>query len=571
MQNPKHKCYLDFQMNAITKIFPVLTYSSFYQTSVLPPVSLEKLMDFDLERVVVAFTLLRNVVNKKVPTDVGHPVIQALILRLGKSKSTRAMSFLTGHDPFVLTHGVVISKIVTDLFKILRFNAPKESMNSAKLEQAIFDVLLIYNEYHYQATLEPKPDDHQVVWRILLMQQISGVNEIDYTRTAIPKHLVFDRFLKAQLGDQYKIFEQILLEKTGVTIPLEFLVVLLNVYLSATQSKNGLVSIDRADRTYQILIDAGLVIDAKSVDSEKFDVGMLVSHPFFRNSQGEMYLIDYADFALISDKIWSYFLYTIPEIRALFPGVTNPNQYFSYLGKEYVEKYLLRTLFQQLHKTGNRVLFTEDKNLPDIAIILNEKDVFLFEVKASALHYNVLAQQNVPDFQKFLDLNFARDKKGVKQLVNNIQYLSTDLGTLYKLRCPQKKLTVYPVIIYTDPHLDKNAVNDYINVGAKPLLDALRPCFKEIKPVTMIRADFFVENIDLLRKDRSLLKRMIDAYYKQFKKRMDKYAGFRSTENYINAMISFDRFVAGQEGLYRTDKLKILNQLTELFKLRDEG
>lgn len=559
-------------MSAKTNIFPVLNYSSFYQTKVVPPVSLDKLMDFDLERVVVMFILLRNAVNKKAPTDVTHPVILALILRLGTSKSTRAMSFLTDKThPFVLTHGVVISKIVTDLFKIMSFNAPKESMESAKLEQAIFDVLMIYNEHHYEGTLEPKPDDHQVVWRILLMQEISGLNEIDYTRTAIPKHLIFDKFLKTKLGDQYKVFEQILLEKTGVTIPLEFLVILLNVYLSATQAKNGLVFIDRADRTYQILIDAGLVIDAKSVDAGKFDVGILVSHPFFRNSEGEMYLIDFSDFALITDKIWSYFLYTIPEIRALFPGVRSPNEYFSYLGKEYVEQYLLRTLFLQLHKTGNRVLFTEDKNLPDIALILNEKDVFLFEVKASALHYNVMAQKSVANFQEFLDLNFSRDKKGVKQLVRNIEYLSTDSGDLYELRCPQKKLTIYPLIIYTDPHLDKNAVNDYINVSAKPLLDMHRHSFKEIKPVTMISADFFVENINLLRKDRSLLKRMIEAYYKQFKKRMEKYAAFRSTENYMNAMISFDQFVAGQEGLYRTDKLKILNELTELFKLRETG
>lgn len=559
-------------MNEKSKLFPVLNYSSFYQTKTVPPVSLEKLMDFNLEEVIILFILLRNAVNRETPTDTSHPVIKALIFRLGNNKSTRAMSFLTNQTaPYVLTHSVVISKIVTDLFKIIKFNAPKEGMNSIKLEQAIFDVLLIYNEYHYEGTLEPQPDDHQVVWRLLLMQNISGLNEIDYTRTAIPKHLIFDKFLKTKLGDKYKTFENVLQEKTGINNPLEFLVILLNVYLAATQSENGLVSIDRADRTYQILIDAGLVINTDSVDTKKFDVGTLVSHPFFRNSQGQMFLIDHSDFALITDKIWSYFLFTIPEIRALFPGVNNANQYFSYLGKEYVEKYLLRTLFQSLYKTGNRVIYTEDKNLPDIALILNEKDVFIFEVKASALHYNVLAQKSIENFQEFLDSNFARGKKGVKQLVSNIRYLSTDQDNLYQLRCPQEKLTIYPVIIYTDPHLDKNAVNDYINVSAKPLLDAFRGSFKEIKPITMISADFFLENIDLLQKDRSLIKRMIDAYFRQFKKRMNKYAGFRSTKNYMDAMVSFDRFSAGQEGIYRTDKLKMLGQLTELFKLRENG
>lgn len=556
-------------MNAKTNIFPVLNYSSFYQTKTIPTVPLDLLKEFDLEKVVVMFILLRNAINKKVPTDVSNPVIQAIISRLGKIKSNRVMAFLTNsEEPFVLTQSVVISKIVTDLFKIIKFNSPRESMNSAKLEQAIFDVLMIYNEFQYEATLNPKPDDHQVVWEILLMQEISGLNEIDYTRTAVPKHLIFDKFLKIRLGEKYKIFERILLKKTGVTIPLEILVILLNVYLTATQSENGLVSIDPKDRTYQILIDAGLVIDVKTLDSEKFNIGTLVSHPFFRNSLGEMYLIDYSDFALITDKIWSYFLYTIPEIRLLFQGVSNPNQYFSFLGKEYTEKYLLRTIFQQLDKTGNRVLFSEDRFLPDVALILNEKDIFLFEIKASSLHYNVLAQKSTKDFQEFIDSNFVRDKKGVKQLVNNIRYLSVDEHNLYKLRCSQKKLTIYPIIIYTDPHLDKNAVNDYINVTAIPLLDTLRPMFREIKPVTMIRADFFIENITLLQKDRSLLKKMIDAYYRHFKKRMNKYSAFRSTENYMNAMIPFDRFVAGRGGIYRIDKLKILNHLTKLFELR---
>jgi len=85
----------------------------------------------------------------------------------------------------------------------------------------------------------------------------------------------------------------------------------------------------------------------------------------------------------------------------------------------------------------------------------------------------------------------------------------------------------------------------------------------------MINADFFLENISSLQQDRSLLKRLIDDYFRQFKKTMKRYSRFQSTKNYVDAIGSFDRHVAGKEGIYRIDKMKVLDELVKLYKLHE--
>jgi len=73
------------------------------------------------------------------------------------------------------------------------------------------------------------------------------------------------------------------------------------------------------------------------------------------------------------------------------------------------------------------VIETEDKNLADITAILNEKDIFFIEIKSSALHYKVIAEREVELFKKFIDDNFASQKKGATQLFNNIRYFEKAL------------------------------------------------------------------------------------------------------------------------------------------------
>ena len=70
-----------------------------------------------------------------------------------------------------------------------------------------------------------------------------------------------------------------------------------------------------------------------------------------------------------------------------------------------------------------------------------------------------------------------------------------------------------------------------------------------------------MENINLLVKDRGLLKRLISNYHFPVKISKRNYLKFRSTEKYVQSMVSFDNFVIGKKNNYRYRKV---------FKLKEE-
>lgn len=545
-------------------------YTNFYENRSIPEDPISQLSLFDLEEVILVLILIKNSLNPKKLENLENNTLKALITRLPKPKQKRLLLFLANPKiPYALTNGIVISKVITDVIRLLKYNDPKTDINSIELEENLLDVILAYNEIHYAAKLEPKPDDHLVLWKLLLMQDISGIDMVTFSRTSVPRQMTFNKFLQFKMGDSFAEFEDNLRSATGVSNIHEFILIFLKIYALGTQSHNGLMSIDKTDRAYNILIDTGLVIDANMEESDKFELPSLISHPFFMNSKGQLFLIDTTDFELVVNKIFAHLLFIKGEISRFLPKINSYNNYQSLIGYEYTEKYLMRNLFLSMQKPGCRIILSDDKYLPDLTIILNERDIILFEIKDTSMHFNVSYLQDVQAFQDFIDKNFATGKKGVRQLLNNIGYLKTDEHNLYQLKTGQQKISIYPVIIFTDQHLTKNGVNDYIAEKARDDLAELKPHFKDIKPPTMIHYDFFVENISLLRQNPSLLKKSIDLYQKTFRQKMSKYNKFRSNANYMDAMVSFDRFIIGHNKLYRLDKMSILNQINKIFNLRD--
>lgn len=551
-------------------IHPVLMYTNFYQNKPIPDDPLSQLGLFNFEEVILVLILLKNSLNPKKLESIENETFKTLISRLPKVKQKRLLLFLANPTiPYALTNGIVVSKIITDVIKLLKYNDPKIEITSVEFEENLLDVILAYNENHYTAKLEPQPDDHQVLWKLLLMQDISGIDIVTFSRTSVPRQLVFHKFLQLKMGDKFAEFEDNLREVTGVSNIHEFILILLKIYALATQNLNGLITIDKTDRAYKILIDSGLVVDAKMDECEKFDLPTLISHPFFRTSKGELYLIDSTDFELVVNKIFSYLLFSKGEIGRFLPKINNYNNYKSLIGYEFIEKYLMGNLFQSMQKAGCRIILSDDKHLPDVTIILNERDIFLIEIKDTSMHFNVSYLQDVQAFQDFIDKYFVTERKGVKQLLNNIEYLTTDKQSLFKLKADRKKINVYPLIVFTDQHLTKNGVNDYVACKAHDKMAELKPNFKDIKPLTMIHYDFFVENISLLQQMPSLLKKSIDSYHRSCRQKMSKYQKLRSTANYMDAMISFDRFIVDHNKLYRLDKMFILNQIDKIFNLHD--
>jgi len=137
------------------------------------------------------------------------------------------------------------------------------------------------------------------------------------------------------------------------------------------------------------------------------------------------------------------------------------------------------------------------------------------------------------------------------------------------LRTAKSKVTIYPVIIYTEQHLDKHAVNDYVNEKFSHLLNDFTSPFHEIKPLVMIHFDFFVENISLLDSQPSLFKKAINAYISHWNKKRAAYTRSKGNMDYLTAMISFDKFIIGFEKLYMLEQRFIFRNISRIFKMTD--
>ncbi|SKB40648.1 hypothetical protein [Daejeonella lutea] len=551
---------------------PILNYSTFYPNWEIPARPLDLVGDFNIEEVILMLVALRNSLERN-RYDLQHDnMVSALISELPTEKSTRLRSFLFGNPQFTLIHSVVISKVLVDLFRQLSSNKPILDFEKGHYEERILDLILIYNEQHYDNMLgERAQDSHELVWGLMMMQNLSGVNEIHYARTGPIKHLIFLRYLRTTVGKHFMRFEQSLKDSTGMGNINQFLAIFLSIFsfLTKRDVPNSLLpQIDLEDPNYSYLKLMGLVLDRESVETENFDVGTLLTHPFFQTSDGKTYILDHRDFSLMIERVFMYVLYHKSNICELL-AITNYNGMLGHFGLHYYERYLLNGLFTTMERPGVRMIASDDNNLSDFTLIVNETDVFIIEVKAVSVHYRVFDQQDLVGFKTYLDDNFS-GKKGVQQLVRNISYLTNDRFKLLSLKKPSSKLNVFPIIVFVDPQAGVHGVNDYVSGIAEEKFEALRHNFKSIRPLTMISCDFFLENIELLQNDRSLFKRLIMSYHSAIQNRKLSYKKFPSTENYVKAMVGFDQLSIGKEGIYRRDQKAIFKNLVTIFKLKEK-
>jgi hypothetical protein len=145
-----------------------------------------------------------------------------------------------------------------------------------------------------------------------------------------------------------------------------------------------------------------------------------------------------------------------------------------------------------------------------------------------------------------------------------------DSSNLLAFKKPTNKLNIFPIIIFVDPQMSTHGVGDYVGEKAKIEFAKFSNSFKEVKPLTMINIDFFIENLELLQRDRSLLKKLIQDYHNSINSKKQQYQKFRSTHNYVKSMISFDLFIIGKKGVYRQEQQKIFKHLAKIFNLKDQ-
>jgi hypothetical protein len=548
------------------RLTPVLDYSTFYQGHQPLKEPLEILKGYDYEMVILTMVGLRNSLDRNRYQHQKDGAVEKIIGNLPDQKAERLKAFLQSGHSFTFVQSAVIDKIVLDLFKGLKNNQITRSLNDGQYEQRIFDVLLSYNECFYDnGILDGSFNRHELMWTLVMMQGVSRVSKVDFVRTGLIKHLLLLDFLQKSLGVDFGKLEKSFRERTGLAT-IYFFISLRHIFDFVERSGALVPEFQRNDPSLSYVKPMELLINREVAGEANFDMGMMLSKPFFETSSGKIYLIDHRNFSFMSERAFLYLLFKKTSYQQL-AGFKDMNGLLSHFGKKYYEEFLMGTLLNQMARPRVRVVASDDVYLADFTLILNETDVFLFEVKSVAQHYRIFDEQSAEKLRKHVDENYVEGKKGIAQLDRYIGYIHEDCGWQLQIRNTLNKLNIYPIIVCTDQKAATYGINDYVGQKADMVFSKFKTGFRKVMPLTMIQADFFVDNILLLSKEKLMLKKLIKGYHYFLKGKKERFAKDNSPQNLIKSMTSFDQYAIEKYGAFTIPQEQIYYHLEKVFRL----
>ena len=231
-----------------------------------------------------------------------------------------------------------------------------------------------------------------------------------------------------------------------------------------------------------------------------------------------------------------------------------------------VEKSLFKNvLTTSFSKYWQRALFDdESKGKPD-AMFKIGNHLFIIELKDSLMSENVMESLDYKSIENHIIRTFIQSegkRKAIQQLVVYIEkYENNEYendGFPYN-----KRLNIYPIIIYTDYKYRINGLNHFLSVKFGELIyqkDIQKSTKQRIRPLTVIGLDCMF-NLQLKFQDKKLkFADVIDNYHRHIKIREKKYEN-KGAELYSLLYPSFDRYLPENRNI-----LMSVNEIQSILK-----
>lgn len=537
------------------RYFPIVQYSEVYgQRPSVPPASL-KGFNCDqvigliaglnailyLERKIHSTTWQLSVLKKIFPAinDRKRNLIKVVFARY-RSKGGDAVLFCSP----------VLTKIIADYIRAEPSPNPAQT-DELQLQQQLLDLILFENDIYFpQTTTNTTIPNYENLWLNYLNQQF-------YVRTRQRIHesnpllaIFFKDFIiknvpnGAQLIDEFcnhfklQNFEHFVMVVLGLN---------LNSQWGYRHNKMISFTIPPSDPGYGFL--EHLSLSASDLGTATFSTHFgIVPKPFWKNSVGELYVIDYNYLQFTQEFGLIYHFFQNTGIKN-FADTKNYPLYKSFLGKRFYEEFLAKRILAKIFSRKNHQFFSEEtKHFPDIAITINKQKLLLIEVKSASSDAGLLESKDVNKLKSYFTENYGQIKsrsgeknKGVFQLLHSIRLFcnSTELNVLTTY--PKRKVIIYPIIIYIDNVVDIPGANGYLDDLFQTTLDGISGV-KEIKPVVAINLAYFITNFADLMEAPSLFIATIDDYIRLVRDRKRKFAKSQDTRDFWESNTSFDRF-----------------------------
>jgi hypothetical protein len=425
----------------------------------------------------------------------------------------------------------VLSLIIKEALENYLPVEPDRIVNIIKFSEDLFKAILAYNERYYRDT--PNLETFEGLFKVDLQQQY---------------YLRRERFLKLDLLVKFAFISKFLSDDTKLTKPAleycqslgigtvwghaKFFLYLFERLLSREKTANHILRRNGAD--WPVLEQYVFKKETLKPGKKLSLLKDIVPRPLFEYDDDQLIILDYSYFTYGLDQ---GVLYSIYGRSSLKDGILfkNYNNYKAYIGLHYFERFYIGGFLTLIFNKRKYAFVSTDK-YQDF-IIRAGNDIFVMEVKMTDFNANGLENESFEDFKDFLYENFHGGKKGLSQIDRQIGHLDSDpeLQQLLGIK-DTNKLTIYPIIIYSDVNLDMNGVNEYMN---EKYVSTVNGRFQKVQPVTLINGTFFMLYYRHLRAQPAVFSQWLDAYIKSVRQMKKRYQSERGPKNFLLYQKSF--------------------------------
>lgn len=391
---------------------------------------------------------------------------------------------------------------------------------------------------------------------------------------------IFDEFLKndIEIGKYYQDF----IESKHVSNLLDIIRIIWNTYFKILQPEK--------------VFNASKIKNAFNFNENHFDVkeyfNSMSIHPSENQDFTKQFYIEDLDFKLIREKP----IYKLEEnifnvlsvgffVDKIFNSLLFDYYIFinskgysgsfgdfkSYYSEVFVEKYLLRLLldviFEKIKadvKQPGDIGKKQDrfnKDYSDYYLRKGDK-IILFECKDAIMRADVKYSYDHKKVFQDIDKKFIT-KVGVDQFIKVINSISNNDFQFDKIEPADfEKLTIIPVIVYTDISFNARAVNYYLNTVFKKKISELN--FKcKIEPIVMIHIDSLIDYHELFR-DKVDFINTLERYNRYISKNEKK--SIKTSKHEINCFEDYNTFLKRYIHKEREFTHKDINVYNNLYK-----
>lgn len=333
--------------------------------------------------------------------------------------------------------------------------------------------------------------------------------------------------------------------------------------------------VDPSDKEYdkKCAFIEKLVIEA---DIEDMDFRVLRSHPIYKESKGNYYII-YGYFLL--ELIYKGVYFKLNELNAKLSKNDQIKGFRSFYCDYFSERTLLYNVLKDVY--GKKYIQMSGDYIKNEFGIVAEPDyyirngnkIFLFESKDIFIPSETKISNDYQDISSELKkrLYFEKkdngriDNKAVLQLLNNVKKMLSKTAKwdqCYK----EKNIRIYPIIILHDNIYNCPGINDLVSMWFEEELEKMKEEYdiSRIENITIINIDVFIAYKDLLQKSGGALDKMISSYHKYVSEDITKKVQTEeeAIKKYKDRIISFEYYLSTK---YSPDYKKKLMQVAKTY------